>query len=134
MPPARSNRSSPRIPTPASQSTAERTAQALFSYSDNYLIDTDHGVIVDVEVTRSIRHAEVGSTQAENDQYICPEGHKLKQFRRNHSDPNRVSADKGVAKYRGSSAPAKRAPEVTLLPVDFHPEVTRVFHRELTHL
>jgi transposase len=28
-----------------------------------YLIDTDHGVIVDVEATRSIRQAEVGSTR-----------------------------------------------------------------------
>jgi hypothetical protein len=43
----------------------DRGAQgpAFFSYSDNYLIDTDHGVIVDVEATRSIRQAEVGSTK-----------------------------------------------------------------------
>ena len=34
----------------------------IFCYSDNYLIDTDHGVIVDVEAMRSIRQAEVGST------------------------------------------------------------------------
>ncbi|MBM84421.1 MAG: IS5/IS1182 family transposase, partial [Rhodospirillaceae bacterium] len=136
---------------PASQWTAARKGPAFFSYSDNYLIDTDHGVIVDVEATRSIRQAEVGSTKtmlervkakfdlrperliadtaygtapmlgwlvdrgisphipvfdksgrsdgtwtradfewdAENDQYICPEGHELKQFRRNYSDPNR---------------------------------------------
>lgn len=26
---------------------------------------------------------------AKNDRYTCPEGHALKQFRRNHSDPNR---------------------------------------------
>ena len=120
---------------------------SILCYSDNYLIDTDHGVIVDVEATRSIRQAEVGSTKtmlkrvkakfdlhperliadtaygtgpllgwlvdrkiaphipvfdksgrndgtwtradfewdAENDQYICPEGHALKQFRRNYS-------------------------------------------------
>ena len=38
-------------------------ANAFSSYSDNYLIDTDHGVIVDVEATRSIRQAEVGSTK-----------------------------------------------------------------------
>lgn len=31
--------------------------------SDASLIDTDHGVIVDVEATRSIRQAEVGSTK-----------------------------------------------------------------------
>jgi hypothetical protein len=29
-----------------------------FVYSTNYLIDTDHGVIVDVEATRSIRHVD----------------------------------------------------------------------------
>ncbi len=43
--------------------TAARKGPAFFSYSDNYLIDTDHGVIVDVEGTRSIRQAEVGSTK-----------------------------------------------------------------------
>ncbi|WP_299668397.1 IS1182 family transposase, partial [uncultured Ruegeria sp.] len=48
---------------PASQWTAARKGPAFFSYSDNYLIDTDHGVIVDVEGTRSIRQAEVGSTK-----------------------------------------------------------------------
>ncbi|WP_227287172.1 IS1182 family transposase [Boseongicola sp. H5] len=147
---------------PASQWTAARKGPAFFSYSDNYLIDTDHGVIVDVEATRSIRQAEVGSTKtmlnrvkakfdlhperliadtaygtgpllgrlvdrkiaphipvfdkagrsdgtwsradfewdAENDQYICPEGHALKQFRRNYSDPNRGPTGKGTARYR----------------------------------
>jgi len=147
---------------PASQWTAARKGPAFFSYSDNYLIDTDHGVIVDVEATRSIRQAEVGSTKtmlkrvkerfdlyperliadtaygtgpllgwlvdrkiaphipvfdksgrndgtwsradfewdAENDQYICPEGKEMKQFRRNYSDPNRGPTGKGVAKYR----------------------------------
>ena len=37
---------------------------------------------------------------AENNQYICPEGQELKQFRRNYSDPNRGPTGKGVAKYR----------------------------------
>jgi len=36
---------------------------------------------------------------AENDQYICPEGHELKQFRRNYSDPNRGPSGKGTARY-----------------------------------
>ena len=147
---------------PASQWTAARKGPAFFSYSDNYLIDTDHGVIVDVEATHSIRQAEVGSTKtmlkrvkerfdlhperliadtaygtgpllgwlvdrkiaphipvfdksgrtdgtwtradfewdAEYDQYICPEGHALKQFRRNYSDQNRGPTGKGTARYR----------------------------------
>jgi hypothetical protein len=36
----------------------------------------------------------------ENNQYICPEGEPLKQFRRNYSDPNRGPSGKGVAKYQ----------------------------------
>lgn len=36
----------------------------------------------------------------ENDQYICPEGHALKQFRRNYSDPNRGKDITGRRKYR----------------------------------
>jgi len=48
---------------PASQWTAARKGPTFFSYSDNYLIDTDHSAIVDVEATRSIRQAEVGSTK-----------------------------------------------------------------------
>ncbi len=42
--------------------TNARKGPAFFAYSDNYLIDTDHGIIMDVEATRSVRQAEVGST------------------------------------------------------------------------
>ena len=48
---------------PASQWTAARKGLAFVSYSDDYLIATDHGVIVDVEATRSIHQAKVGSTR-----------------------------------------------------------------------
>ena len=48
---------------PASQWTGARGSQAYFAYSTNYLIDTDNGVILDVEATRSIRQAEVGSVR-----------------------------------------------------------------------
>jgi len=157
---------------PASQWTAARKGPAFFSYSDNYLIDTDHGVIVDVEATRSIRQAEVGSTKtmldrvktrfdlhperliadtaygtgpmlgwlvdrkiaphipvfdksgrsdgtwsradfewdAENDQYVCPEGQTLKQFRRNYSDPNRGPTSEGRAKYRALKLTCQACP------------------------
>ena len=146
----------------ASQWTAACKGPACFSYYDNYLIDTDHGVIMDVQATRSIRQAEVGSTKTilerakatfdlhpgrliadtaygtapmlgwlaerkiaphlpvfdksgrsdgtwnradfewddDNDQYICPEGHELKQFPQNCSDPNRRPTGKGSARYR----------------------------------
>jgi hypothetical protein len=36
---------------------------AFFAYANNYLIDTDHGVIVDVEATRAIRQAEAGAAR-----------------------------------------------------------------------
>jgi hypothetical protein len=36
----------------------------------------------------------------ENDRYLCPEGHDLKQFRRNYSDPSRGPSGKGTMRYR----------------------------------
>ncbi|EDZ45765.1 IS5 family transposase N-terminal domain [Rhodobacterales bacterium Y4I] len=157
---------------PASQWTAAHKGRAFFAYSDNYLIDTDHAVIVDVEATRSIRQAEVGATRtmlervkdrfdlhperliadtaygsgpmlgwlvdrkiaphipvidkaarpdgtwtradfewdAENNQYVCPEGHALKQFCRNYSDPSRGPTGKGVARYRALKLTCQACP------------------------
>lgn len=48
---------------PASQWTGARGGPAYFAYSANYLVDTDNGVILDVEATRSIRQAEVGAVR-----------------------------------------------------------------------
>ncbi|EAV41392.1 Transposase and inactivated derivative [Stappia aggregata IAM 12614] len=48
---------------PAAQWTGARGGPAYFAYSTNYLIDTGNGVILDVEATRSIRRAEVGSVR-----------------------------------------------------------------------
>ena len=47
----------------AAQWTGAHKGHAFFAYSANYLIDTDHGVIVDVEATRAIRQAEVGAAR-----------------------------------------------------------------------
>ena len=41
--------------------TAADKEPTFFSYSTNYLIDTDPSLIADAEGTRSIRQAEVGS-------------------------------------------------------------------------
>jgi len=43
----------------------DRRAQspAFFAYADNYLIDTDNAIIADVEASRAIRQAEVGTTR-----------------------------------------------------------------------
>lgn len=46
---------------PASLWTVARKGSAFFAYSDNYLIDTDHGIIVDVDASRSNKTAEVGA-------------------------------------------------------------------------
>ena len=47
----------------AAQWTGAYKGHAFFAYATNYLIDTDHGVIVDVEATRAIRQAEVGAAR-----------------------------------------------------------------------
>src|SRR6266436_4668946 len=44
---------------PVTRWTAAHRGPAFFAYSANYLIDTDHAIIVDVEATTAIRQAEV---------------------------------------------------------------------------
>src|SRR6202035_2149732 len=44
---------------PATRWTAAHRGPAFFAYSTNYLIDVDNAIIVDVEATTAIRHAEV---------------------------------------------------------------------------
>ena len=157
---------------PSSQWTAAHKAPGFFAYSTKYLIDSDHAVVVDVEATRSIRQAEVGSVRTmldrvkgtfdlhperliadtaygsgpmldwlverkiaphipvidkagrtdgtwsrddfvwhpENNSYVCPEGHELKQFRRNYSDPSRGPTGQGVAKYRALKRTCQACP------------------------
>ena len=75
---------------PASQLTAARKAPVLFSYSDNYLIDTDHGVIVDAEATRSIRQVEVGSTKT-----------SVQRVRRSSSSVATTRTRTGVGPFEG---------------------------------
>src|SRR3990167_4187657 len=48
---------------PQSRWTAAPGGPAYFAYSTNYLIDTEHGVIMDVEATQAHRTAEVDSTR-----------------------------------------------------------------------
>jgi transposase len=45
-----------------------------------------------------------------NDQYICPEGHALRQYRRNYSDPNRGQDTSGRKKYRALKATCQACP------------------------
>jgi len=46
---------------PACQWAAARKGPAFCAYSTNYLIDTDHSIIVDVDASRSNKTAEVGA-------------------------------------------------------------------------
>lgn len=48
---------------PAAQGTGALRNAAFFAYADNYLIDVEHGIIMDVEVSRAIRQSEVGAAQ-----------------------------------------------------------------------
>jgi transposase len=48
---------------PAAQWTGAMRGPAFFAYADNYLIDVKCGVIVDVEASRAIRQAEVGTAK-----------------------------------------------------------------------
>ena len=48
---------------PAAQWTGALKGHAFFAYATNYLIGLDHAVIVDVEASRAIRQAEVGSAR-----------------------------------------------------------------------
>ena len=43
--------------------TAAADTPAFYAYSDNYLIDLKHAVIMDVEATTAIRQAEVGAAK-----------------------------------------------------------------------
>jgi hypothetical protein len=49
---------------PAARYTAAADKPAVYAYSDNYLIDLKHAVIMDVEATTAIRQAEVGAAKA----------------------------------------------------------------------
>jgi hypothetical protein len=49
---------------PAARYTASVHSVAAYAYSDNYLIDLKHAVIMDVEVTTAIGQAEVSAAKA----------------------------------------------------------------------
>jgi transposase len=48
---------------PAARWTAAAGGPACYAYCDNYLIDVDHAVIVDVEASTAVRQAEAGAAQ-----------------------------------------------------------------------
>jgi Transposase DDE domain len=70
---------------PAARYTAAANTAAVYAYSDNYLVDLKHAVIVDVEATTAIRQAEVGAAKTMLDR-------TAEQF---DVQPSRLVADAG---------------------------------------
>ena len=70
---------------PAARYTAAADKPAVYAYSDNYLIDLKHAVIMDVEATTAIRQAEVGAAKTMLDR-------TAEQF---DVSPSRLVADAG---------------------------------------
>jgi len=57
MPP--SARLARSLPSSSRRPIRRRKGHAFFAYATNYLIDTEHAIILDVEASRAIRQAEV---------------------------------------------------------------------------
>ena len=70
---------------PAARYTAAADGPAVYAYSDNYLIDLKHAVIMDVEATTAVRQAEVGAAKTMIDR-------TAEQF---EITPSRLAADAG---------------------------------------
>jgi Transposase DDE domain len=70
---------------PAARYTAAADRPAVYAYSDNYLIDLKHAVIMDVGATTAIRQAEVGAAKTMLDR-------AAEQF---DMTPSRLVADAG---------------------------------------
>ena len=70
---------------PAARYTAAANTAAVYAYSDNYLVDLKHAVIMDVEATTAIRQAEVGAAKTMLDR-------TTEQF---DLQPSRLVADAG---------------------------------------
>src|SRR6202000_156928 len=76
---------------PSARYTASANSVAGYAYSDNYLIDLKHAVIMDVEATTTIRQAEVGAAKMMLDR-------TAEQF---EVAPSRLIADAGYGSAPG---------------------------------
>jgi transposase len=88
---------------PAARYTASANSVAGYAYSDNYLVDLKHAVIMDVEATTTIRQAEVGAAKTMLDR-------TAEQF---EVAPSRLVADAGYGSaemigWRWTSAESSR--------------------------
>ena len=67
-------------------------------------------VIDQTKLVKGIWSRDAFEWDPENNRYICPEGHDLKQFRRNYSDPNRGPTGKGTARFRALKLTCQTCP------------------------
>ena len=67
---------------PASRWTADRSGATFYAYSTNYLIDTEAGIIMDVEGTPANRSFEVLATWLDHSQRPRPTHNQLKIVRK----------------------------------------------------
>jgi len=65
---------------PAARWTAAPGGPAFYAYSTNYLIDTDNGIIMDVEATAAHRMQEVWSTKTMIERVQDRSGHETKRL------------------------------------------------------
>jgi hypothetical protein len=84
--------------SPAARYTASANSVAGYAYSDNYLIDLKHAVIMDVEATTTIRQAEVGAAKTMLDR-------TAEQF---EVAPSRLVADAGYGSAEMCRSAASR--------------------------
>jgi hypothetical protein len=89
------------LPTdPAARYTASANSVAAYAYSDNYLIDLKHAVIMAVEATTAIRQAEVGAAKTQ-----C----STARLNSSTSPPSRLVADGGIRLGRDGRVAGGRA-------------------------
>ena len=93
---------------PAARYTASANSVAGYAYSDNYLIDLKHAVIMDVEATTAIRQAEVGAAKTMLDR-------TAEQF---DVTPSRLVADGGLRLGRYGRLAGGRARDRTACETD----------------
>jgi Transposase domain (DUF772)/Transposase DDE domain len=91
---------------PAAQWTGAHKGHAFFAYAANYLIDTDHGVIVDVEARRAIRQAEVGAARTMLERTETRFGTKPASLTADSAYGLRFSGQLGLAGQREGHRPA----------------------------
>src|SRR5215472_7251094 len=91
---------------PASRWTGANGGLAFFAYCTNYLIDLKHAVIVDVEATTAVRHAEVTAQQRMIATARAQEGRNAVRTPQTHPEARPAAITR--AKWRPRRVPSRR--------------------------